>query len=666
MNLRLYILSFCVLIGIENVFCLRGGSFTLSSSGLSIHAKSFKPFSRLQAYQQTGKHVRLPNAHPSISKSELVSVVNSVLAADVQTHFQTTASVMPHASALQGKPERKLDSKQWNELLEASLYYKQNIMVLKLMGRMRELHVALAPEVGLRLITHLAEEGDFEESRNTLQYMHNCGNAHSVHPYLALLRCSGSFTRAQSVLFLMERARLRVNVMTYSVAIKSCERTGDIASALHLLQQMRVVGIPPNDVTYCCAISVASKARRPDIAVSLLREMGTTANALSNRSTVDDSDIRDSSNEEDASGLLIGSSSSGGSASGSSSSGGSGVVNQLCYGGALTACARSGHWREVDTLLGEIVTSGAQIQETIFVAVLLALKSQDLSAKRFAGAVVPSTSTQSRSADFMASGEVVWHLDSLLRQWAPHLNCTSDRIFSLAMEMYEQHQQSALVLEAYALRERHVPAQVPVGKTLVECVMRASLNLSDADTAVQVVAQARRWGVLSTSVFLSALAVLETTQQHGRAVHLLVEAVAPPDHARMNVEGGGGDSEVDSAVGMSALQIPRPTIRQVLHNALGAITQDFMAAQQQPDSCGNESDAAATAPIALSRIQRKDVLVLLRSVLEAGEMLDPQCYPMACKLLHGNTDYAPKVECLLVRIWCAVHVTRQYCLVVRS
>ena len=44
--------------------------------------------------------------------------------------------------------------------------------------------------------------------------------------------------------------------------------------------------------------------------------------------------------------------------------------NQLCYGSALIACARSNMWREVYMLLHEMESRGLPLQESVLISVI--------------------------------------------------------------------------------------------------------------------------------------------------------------------------------------------------------------------------------------------------------------------------------------------------------
>jgi pentatricopeptide repeat protein len=95
----------------------------------------------------------------------------------------------------------------------------------------------------------------------------------SVHCFSPLLKSCGTAQKARELLQRMEFVGIQANVISYTAAIKSCENTGDWRSALELLDLMRASGVNANEITYCCAINVASRGNAGDIAVNILREM---------------------------------------------------------------------------------------------------------------------------------------------------------------------------------------------------------------------------------------------------------------------------------------------------------------------------------------------------------------------------------------------------------
>jgi pentatricopeptide repeat protein len=126
----------------------------------------------------------------------------------------------------------------------------------------------------------------------------------------------------------MELVGLEPNVITYTAAIQSCEVTGDCGGALDLLDMMRSSGIAPNEITFCCLINVASRGLAADLAINILREMRNLGFP----------------------------------------------PNVLCYGSALTACAKVGLWEELENLLDELVEAGLA-QESVLISVINACRS---------------------------------------------------------------------------------------------------------------------------------------------------------------------------------------------------------------------------------------------------------------------------------------------------
>mmetsp|Transcript_8369 Transcript_8369/g.18372 ORF Transcript_8369/g.18372 Transcript_8369/m.18372 type:complete len:324 (-) Transcript_8369:215-1186(-) len=136
---------------------------------------------------------------------------------------------------------------------------------------MVQLQMTISSASVTQLITHACERAKFEVALQIIDDILMLGMNPSINHFLPLLRTSGSFSRAKSVLQRMEYAGLEINVISYTAAIKSCENKGDWRSALELLDLMRTVGILPNKITYC-VISVASRGCKGDVAANL-REM---------------------------------------------------------------------------------------------------------------------------------------------------------------------------------------------------------------------------------------------------------------------------------------------------------------------------------------------------------------------------------------------------------
>lgn len=95
----------------------------------------------------------------------------------------------------------------------------------------------------------------------------------SVHCFSPLLKSCGTAQKARELLQRMEFVGIQANVISYTAAIKSCESTGDWKSALEILDLMRASGITANEITYCCAINVASRGNAGDVGINILREM---------------------------------------------------------------------------------------------------------------------------------------------------------------------------------------------------------------------------------------------------------------------------------------------------------------------------------------------------------------------------------------------------------
>ena len=62
-------------------------------------------------------------------------------------------------------------------------------------------------------------------------------------------------------------------MITYNVAISSCEKGQKPKQALHLLQELQLRGLLPNVITYNAAISACEKGQKPQQALHLLQEL---------------------------------------------------------------------------------------------------------------------------------------------------------------------------------------------------------------------------------------------------------------------------------------------------------------------------------------------------------------------------------------------------------
>lgn len=146
----------------------------------------------------------------------------------------------------------------------------------------------------------------------------------NFHLFTPLLKSSGSAMNARKVLQRMEFFGFIPNVISFTTAIKSCEGAGDWVGALELFSLMKSVGVAPNERTYACAISAASRGLAADVALNMLNEM-----------TLNDF-----------------------------------PPNMICYGSALTACARCRMWPEVDVLFTQMVKSHMMLNQSVLSSVI--------------------------------------------------------------------------------------------------------------------------------------------------------------------------------------------------------------------------------------------------------------------------------------------------------
>ena len=170
----------------------------------------------------------------------------------------------------------------------------------------------------------LLSQKDHDKAYRIWQTALSLGMQPSVHNFSPLLKKSNSTTRTRELLQQMDYYGIEPNVITLTAAIKSCELTGDWKFALDLLDLMRAIDIPPNEITYSCAISVCSNGAG-SVALNILREMQSMGVPM----------------------------------------------NMITYASTLVACARSSLWTEVHKLFAEMAAFNIPIQESVLISVIV-------------------------------------------------------------------------------------------------------------------------------------------------------------------------------------------------------------------------------------------------------------------------------------------------------
>ena len=149
--------------------------------------------------------------------------------------------------------------KLYNRLLEVCLERRLPHYTATVFKQFLDRNIPYSSSVLTAVIALIAEEGDFSAALEIYDKIISMGVSPTLHNFTPLLRNAGSSTRAKQVLQRMEMCGVESNVITFTTAIKSLESTADWRSGLELLEWMKCLGIEPNEITYCCIITLTSK-----------------------------------------------------------------------------------------------------------------------------------------------------------------------------------------------------------------------------------------------------------------------------------------------------------------------------------------------------------------------------------------------------------------------
>ena len=229
----------------------------------------------------------------------------------------------------------------------------------------------------------------FDDSLKLFDSAINLGLQPSVHNFSPLLKSCGSPKKARELLKRMDFVGVESNVISFTAAIKSCEKSGDWQGALEILDLMRMCDITPNEVTYSCLINAASQGSAGAVAVNLLREM--QMNGYSS--------------------------------------------NMFAYASTLVACARSGMWNEVDSLLSEMIRFYESIPESVLISVINICRDKDRNPSS-----LPNWS------------RALW----LIEKWARKVTDATDSLYTMAMDVCESAFQFDTVIAIYQIMVRNI------------------------------------------------------------------------------------------------------------------------------------------------------------------------------------------------------------------
>ena len=113
--------------------------------------------------------------------------------------------------------------------------------------------------------------------------------------------------------------------------------------------------------------------------------------------------------------------------------------NPICYGGALTACARCGMWDQVELLLNEMIFLGLPLQESILISVINVCRMSAISNlpvynsnsstsphSHIKSTILLPLSSSQNSKDWTRA---VW----LVEKWAPFTTNLTESLFTMVI-----------------------------------------------------------------------------------------------------------------------------------------------------------------------------------------------------------------------------------------
>ena len=273
-------------------------------------------------------------------------------------------------TVLMNWPDFELSETGWYRLLDGAIRWRFPGFAIRIFDVMNDQGVMCPSYLMTSLLQLVSMSGMNDAALRLFDSAVATGFEPSVHNFSPLLKSCGTAHKARELLQRMEFVGIQANVISYTAAIKSCENTGDWRSALELLDLMRAASVVPNEITYCCVINVASRGLAGDMAVNVLREM-----------------------------LDLGF-----------------PPNLLCYGSALTACAKVGMWNEVETLLAEMEQYGMPLQESVIISVINSCRGQGQrdsydrtdrpASSIFPTANVPGTREDNKDSDTLSTDDI--------------------------------------------------------------------------------------------------------------------------------------------------------------------------------------------------------------------------------------------------------------------
>eukprot|EP01033_Poteriospumella_lacustris_P005241 gene5241-3747_t len=222
--------------------------------------------------------------------------------------------------------------------------------------------------------------------------------------------------------------------MGYTLILMAMEKERNLQDMVDLLGFMRLIGSPPNEVSYGVTINTASHLSDGVFAKNLLQDM-----------------------------ILHGISPS-----------------PPCYSGVLMACAKANMWDEVQRLLEAMLRQGNEVSEGMLIGLLFQIKSKVQSIKDN----VTSTGIQEpiKASQLINElwGKAWWLLDQFLSR-ATNL---TDYIFVVAMEVADVCDRPYDVYHVFNLMKVY---NIPVGKAARQWLEQACLRTRDHNLALHIV-----------------------------------------------------------------------------------------------------------------------------------------------------------------------------------
>ena len=538
-------------------------------------------------------------------------------------------------------PDFELSETGWYRLLDGSIRWRFHRYAVRIFEVMTDQGVVCPSYLMTSMLQLVSMSGMHEDALRLFDSAVAAGFEPSVHNFSPLLKSCGTAQKARELLQRMEFVGIQANVISYTAAIKSCENTGDWRSALELLDLMRAASVTPNEITYCCVINVASRGLAGDVAVNVLREM---------------LDLQF-------------------------------PPNLLCYGSALTACAKVGMWKEVETLLTEMEQHGLPLQESVIISVINSCRGLPAGAEKdrpdvFSSYSPSSSSPSSSSFSVPAVGAAAASIDMSDDEYAfPASSMANVNTIAMTAEADELRAKASVcqwpraqwIIEKYGLKVANVTESmytmamdvcqgvkryrevlslfhlmlaqhVMPSKSSFSFALRACAALSDGDEAVRCIRAAERHNAATSFMYNSTLVLLDTMKRSDLVVVVfrdLMAASQDPEVADDPPRNIHYSAHPSASMQSSRVRLPPPWMtRRVLNNALMDLTDNFATYFTEIKN-GRLAPSKAVQPFV------KDVTELLRdTVHDKYVFLVPNAYAMANKLVLDSGD-ADTLRCLL-------------------